>query len=563
MAIGNTPARAATLLAALLAAGSVGRGHAQDQGHAHAQPAAPAAAAVPLYDNLGAHHYGISSSAPLVQQYFDQGLRLYYAFNHAESIRAFEEAVRLDDACAMCHWGIALASGPNINAPMDSAAGVAAYEAISRARARMGGASTVERALIEALSVRYAAVPPADRASLDSAYAQAMAGVVARFPSDREAAVLHAEALMDLRPWSYWTADGRPEPGTEVVLERLEEVIGADPQHPGACHFYIHAVEAAYPERAVPCAERLAELMPGAGHLVHMPGHIYIRVGRYTDAIRANEHAVHADETYIQDQRPGFNIYTAGYYPHNYDFMTFAAAMAGRSEQSLGAASKVRELVAAELLTEPGMTFLQQFMMRPAQIQVRFGKWDEILKTPEPSADLLHARGLWHYARGRALLGRGDVAAAHGELGKLSSIVADPRLDGMTLEFNEPRTVLRIALNVLDGEIAAARGDFDRAVTRLKEAADIEDGLTYGEPPEWLVPVRHDLGAVLLAAGRPADAESVYRQDLRRFPENGWSLHGLAESLTRQGRTTEAEAVRKQAAEAWRAADVTILGSRF
>jgi tetratricopeptide (TPR) repeat protein len=549
----------AGLLAAGLACALAGPVQAQDHGHG----AAAGDGAVPLYDNLGSHHYGISSEVPLVQEYMNQGLRLYYAFNHAEAIRAFEEAARRDDRCAICHWGIALAYGPNINAPMDSAAGVAAYEALGRAQARAEHASEGERALIDALAARYAPVPPADRTGLDSAYARAMAEVVRRFPGEDEAAVLYAESLMDLRPWNYWTDDDRPQPGTDEVLEHLERVLAGNADHPGACHLYIHAVEAAYPERAVACAERLAGLMPGAGHLVHMPGHIYIRVGRYMDAIRANEHAVHADETYIRDQRPGLGIYTAGYYPHNYDFMAFAAAMAGRGEQSLDAARKVRELIAEDLLRVPGMTFLQQFMMRPVQFRVRFGRWDEILAEVAPATDLAHARGLWHYARGRAYAARGDATAADGELLRLAAIVDDPGLADVPLEFNLARTILQIAQNVLAGEIAAVRGDFEGAVVRLSAAAEIEDGLTYGEPPEWVVPVRHDLGAVLLAAGRPADAEAAYRQDLKRFPDNGWSLNGLAKSLELQGRAAESAEVRAQAERAWLDADVKVSGSRF
>jgi tetratricopeptide (TPR) repeat protein len=565
MAIRRVTAAAVPALLSIAVA-ALSAAHVQAQTHAHTQPAAEAAAGeltVPLYDNLGAHHYEISSRVPLVQEYFDQGLRLYYAFNHAESIRAFEAAISLDPGCAICHWGVALAHGPNINMPMDEAAGVAAYAALQRAREVAAGASANERALIDALGQRYAAAPPEDRAALDSAYARALADVVRRFPSDTEAKVLYVESLMDLRPWNYWTREGEPQPGTPELLATLEGVLAANPNHPGACHFYIHAVEAAFPERAVECAERLASLMPGAGHLVHMPGHIYIRVGRYMDAIQANEHAVHADETYIQDQRPGMGIYTVGYYPHNYDFMSFAAAMAGRAEQSLEAAGKVSSLVAKEMLRAPGMTVLQQFLMRPYQYQVRFGRWNEILSGPAPAGDLLHARALWHYARGRAFAALGDIPSAHVELGHLAGIVDDEALDGVVLEFNESRPVLRIALNVLDGEVAARRGDFGRAIARLREAAEIEDGLTYGEPPEWVVPVRHDLGAVLLLAGRPAEAEAVYLEDLRRFPENGWSLQGLAESLKQQGRRAEAQQVSERAARAWDVADVKLTQSRF
>lgn len=499
---------------------------------------------IPLYDNLGHHHYAVTTRVPQAQQYFDQGLRLYYAFNHQEAIRAFREAQRLDPACAMCFWGEALSWGPNINLPMDSASGVAAYAAIAKARAAAAGASARERALVAALATRYAPVPPADRAVLDSAYARAMAEVAAKYPGDQEASALHAEALMDLRPWNYWTKDAQLQPGMQAAMDALDRVLAANPNHPGACHFYIHAVEAAYPERAVPCAERLAGLMPGAGHLVHMPGHIYIRVGRYLDAIQANEHAVHADETYIRDQRPGVGVYTAGYYPHNYDFLAFAAAMVGREGQAIGAADKLAGL-AGPMMGQPGMLFTEHHATRRLQMRVRFERWDEILATPAPAKELAHASAMWHYARGRALAATGKADRAGAYLDVVRQAIGDPRLRGQKLEFNEAPAVLRIAAEVLAGRIAAAQERFDEAVARLASAARLEDELTYGEPPDWSVPVRQDLGAVLLAAGRAAEAEQAFRQDLARFPRNRWSLRGLAEALEAQGKEGEAAGVRE------------------
>lgn len=511
---------------------------------------------VPLYANLGAYHYEVTTSTPLAQRYFDQGLRLYYAFNHAEAIRAFEEAVRLDPQCAMCYWGISLALGPNINAPLDSVAGVAAYAAIRRAVAREEDADARERALIRALATRYVAVPPSDRASLDSAYALAMADVARQYPSDLEAATLYAEALMDLSPWRYWTQEGEPRPDTPEILAQLERVTAANPDHPGANHFYIHAVEAVQPERAVAAAERLAGLMPGAGHLVHMPGHIYVRVGRYVDAIKANEHAVHADESYIRDQNPVFGIYVAGYYPHNYDFLAFAASMVGRSAQAIGAADKLPSLVPVEMLHAPGMTFLQHHRTRNLQLRVRFGRWDEILAVPAPPEDLPHARAMWHYARGRALAGRGEVSAAEAELARVRAAAADPELAPLRLEFNTAGAVLGIAEEVLAGHIAAAREDFAAAVDHLREAARREDALVYGEPPDWTVPVRQELGRVLLAASRAAEAEQTFREDLERFPENGWSLAGLAQALRAQGRADEADTIAARFTIAWSTADI-------
>ncbi|MGH7644796.1 MAG: hypothetical protein ACREMR_04345, partial [Gemmatimonadales bacterium] len=304
-----------------------------------ASPAQSVADSVPLYTNLGTHHVPITTRVAAAQRYFDQGMRLAYGFNHAEAIRAFTEAARLDPDCAMCYWGIAYAHGPHVNAGMDSAAGVAAYAAIQEALQRAAGASPREQAYIRALAGRYAPVPPADRAALDSAYARGMADVVRAHPTDWDAAALYAEALMNLRPWNYWHKDGTPYAGTTEIVGQLERVIAANPDHPGACHFYIHAVEAVAPEKAVPCAERLARLMPGAGHMVHMPAHIYIRVGRYADAIEANVHAVHTDEVFIEGQKPQ-GIYPIAYYPHNYHFMSFAATLAGRSATAIEAAKK-------------------------------------------------------------------------------------------------------------------------------------------------------------------------------------------------------------------------------
>jgi tetratricopeptide (TPR) repeat protein len=511
---------------------------------------------VPLYGDLGDHHYEITTSVPRAQQYFDQGLRLYYAFNHAEAIRSLGEAQRLDPSCAMCWWAEALAWGPNINLAMDSASGVAAHAAAQRALELRRGASAREQALIDAVSLRYAAVPPADRTALDQAYASAMQALTARYPDDPDIAVLASESVMDLMPWDYWAPDGEPRTGMGDALARLERVLERDPRHPGACHFYIHAVEKLYPERAVACAERLAALMPGAGHLVHMPGHIYIRVGRYLDAVQANEHAVHADETYIRDQQPGLGMYTAGYYPHNYDFMAFAAMMIGRSADAIGAAEKVATLLPPEVFGTPGMDFLQHWSIRPLLVRVRFARWDEILATPMPPESRPHARAIWHYAHGRARVATGDVSGARRDLEQLRAIRAGQGLDGLRMEFNSSSDLVAIADGVLAGWIEAGAGRHDAAVAALREAAARQDALRYGEPPEWTVPVRHDLGAVLLLAGRHADAERTFREDLDHFPDNGWSLSGLAEALRAQGRAADAAPVEAELERVWSTADV-------
>jgi len=523
---------------------------------AGAAPTAASAQNVPLYDDLGDYHLEVTTSAPRAQRYFDQGLRLYYAFNHAEAIRAFREAQRLDPQCAMCFWGEAMAWGPNINLAMDEPSGVAAYAAIQRAVAVKDHASERERALIDAVAKRYVEAPPADRAHLDAAYAEAMAAVDRRYPSDLDVQTLYAESLMDLRPWDYWTEAGEPYPGIDNALSRLQSVLEREPDHPGACHFYIHAVEKVYPERAIPCAEHLAALMPGAGHIVHMPGHIYIRVGRYLDAVETNQHAVHADETYIQDQQPGAGMYTAGYYPHNYDFMAFASMMIGRSELALSSSKRVTSLLPEEFFGAPGMDFLQHWSVRPLQIAVRFSRWDEILATPEPRESFPHARAVWHYARGRAFAARGDVASAERELASVRALQADPRLGGLRMEFNASTDLLGIAERVLTGWTAAAAGRWDDAVEAMREAVRREDALLYGEPPEWTVPTRQDLGAVLLAAGRYEEAEAAFEDDLAHFPENGWSLRGLQQALSAQGRHAAADGVGQEFRRVWSTADV-------
>ncbi len=519
---------------------------------------AGAQSAVALQDGLGTYHYSVSARVPLAQRYFDQGLRLYYAFNHAEAIRAFDEAARLDSTCAMCYWGAALSYGPNINVPMDSASGVAAYAALGRAMRAAPTVTPRERALIGALAERYVRVPSADRAKLDSAFSRAMRDVASRYPNDQDARTLYAESVMDLSPWSYWERDGSPRPQTRELVRHLEHVIAENKAHPGAHHFYIHAVEAVNPRRAVTIAERLAGLMPAAGHLVHMPGHIYIRVGRYLDAIEANEHAVHADEKFIRDQKPEFGAYLAGYYPHNFDFLAFAESMVGRGQQSIATGRKLATLVPPEMQRAPGMSFTQHHATKQLQLEVRFAKWADILATPAPAEDLTHARAMWHYARGRALAARGDVDSAATELEQLRRAAARPAAAEMRLEYNTSAAVLGVAFEVLAGNVAASRRDFARAVTHLRGAARLEDALVYGEPPEWTVPVRQELGLVLLAAGQPAKAEKVFREDLARFPENGWSLHGLARSLGAQTRPSEAAAVKRRFQRAWTSADLRL-----
>ena len=523
------------------------------------------AAQVPLYDNLGSLTHRISSRVPNVQAYFDQGLRLTYGFNHAEAIRAYREAARLDSTCAICWWGVAYAYGPNINAGMDSASGAAAWDALQRAVALRAHASTAERAYIDALVPRYGANPMADRAQRDSAYARAMTALARRYPADNDAVTLAAEAQLDLRPWDYWRADSTVQPGMGAAIASLARIVARAPNHPGACHFYIHAVEAGpYPERALPCARRLASLMPGVGHLVHMPGHIYIRLGMYEDARVANIHAAHTDESYIADARPDPGAYTMGYYPHNLHFLWAVAAFDGRREAADSAMARLRTVAPAEMALQ--VPPLEQFLLPAYYHLVWFGKWDEILREPRPAASLRVATGLWQYARGRAFTATGRMADAHRELDSLTALHADVAANtppGVTLGLVAPKDLLSIAMNILAGEVAAREGRTDEAVTRLRDAIRLNDGFRYTEPADWYYPPRLSLGAILLAAGRAGDAEAVYREDLARNRANGWALTGLVKALEAQNKTAEAARARAQLRQAWAHADVEPTTSRF
>jgi tetratricopeptide (TPR) repeat protein len=475
-----------------------------------------------LLSGLGAHHFAITTKSAEAQRFFDQGLALAYAFNHPEAKRSFEQAARLDSSCAMCQWGIAFVLGPNINASMDPAANAEAFAASRRALALAADVTPKERALIEALAQRYAEPAPENRAGLDSAFAHAMRDVAARFPADDDATVIYAESMMNLTPWVYWTKEEAPLPGTTEIVGGLERVLARNPKHPGACHLYIHTVESAFPERAVACAERLAALMPSAGHIVHMPAHIYLRVGRYDDAIRANEHAVHADETYIADQRAQ-SFYTIAYYPHNYHFLAFAAILAGRESRALeaarAAASKIPLDIAA---TAPDLQLLVAY---PHLTLSAFGRTADVLREPLPRSDLRLATGLAWYARGMALAATGRITDARAALDTVRATSA-----ALTTYPGDP--VLRIAERVLGAEMASRTGKLADAIALLRDATDIEDGLTYMEPPYWHQPVRHLLGAALLSANRPAEAERVFREDLDRFPKNVWATRGLERSLT-------------------------------
>ncbi len=509
---------------------------------------------VPLYTDLGTHQKRIGTKVPVAQQYFDQGLRLVYGFNHAEAIRSFTKATELDSACAMCWWGIGYAYGPHVNAGMDSASGVLAYQAVQKALSLSRAAPAWQRAYIDALRARYVAIPPANRASLDSSYSRAMVAVAKSYPKDLDAVTLAAESMMDLRPWNYWTPEGKPYPGSDEIVRKLESVIALDPKHPGACHYYIHAVEAVKPRLAVPCAERLAKLMPGVGHMVHMPAHIYVRVGRYNDAAASNVHAIHADEAFIEGQKPT-TLYSIGYYPHNIHFLAFVSTMAGRSAQAIETARLLKSKINMDVAKDVGM--LQEMVPYYTLTLTTFGRWDEVLAEPLPPVGMRFPTAMAWYARGVAHAAKGGHVNAKIALDTIVAINAATPAES---EFKAP---ISIGVHALMGEMATRSGDFNSGVDHFREALKIEDAGLYFEPPKWYYPIRQSLGAALLKAGKNAEAESVYRDDLKRFPENGWSLHGLAAALRAQRKSAEAIAVEKRFEKAWSGADVKLMASRF
>lgn len=517
--------------------------------------------APPDVQALGGVHLPIRTTNPEAQRGFDEGLAWCYAFHHDEALRCFAAAAAADPQCAMAQWGIAYASGPHINnMAMSPELAQRAHAAATRARELAATASPREQALIAAIGARYAWPAPEDRKQLDEAYAQAMRSVYAAHGDSPEVAVLFAEALMDLRPWDLWTADGEPQPGTDEITAVLERVLAAHPAHPQACHLYIHAVEASRtPERAVAAAERLGTLAPAAGHLVHMPSHTFVRVGRYEEAAEQNRRGIAADRAIVaRTGRVGFyEVYRA----HNHHFLAYAAMFTGRDEEAIAAArALVAELPADVVQAMP--QFLEAFLAVPYHALVRFGRWQEVLAEPEPPAWQKSARAVRHYARGIALAALGRQAEAEAEQRAFAAAVAEVPADWLHGN-NSLRTVLAIGEAFLAGEIAFRGGDHERAFAELRTAVARSDALRYDEPWSWMMPPRHALGALLLEAGRAADAAAVYREDLVRHPHNGWALHGLAECQRRLGDAVAAAATTAAFERAWSKATVRIGASCF
>lgn len=515
---------------------------------------------IPL-DGLGDHQFKITTKSREAQRAFDRGLTQAYAFAYTAAEDEFRAAAAADPECAMAWWGVALVNGPHINFPLvppDKAK--TAWDAITKAKTLAPKTSGREKALIAAQATRYAWPQPANRRRLDEAYANAMREAWQAHPKDADVATLFAESMMDLRPWDLWTLDGRPQPGTKEIVATLERALALNPRHPGANHLYIHAVEASVdPGRAVPAADRLRSLVPASGHLVHMPAHIYARIGRWDDAASANVHAMKADTAYrAKHPHPGFY---AMYMAHNAHFYAYTAMMQGRSAEAIRQARQMVRDVPEDFLKEFA-PIADGCMIFASEALMRFGKWEEVLAEPEPRADLPLACALWHYTRTVSLIALDKREEAEKEKAAFHAAAARVPKDAM-FGNNSAHDLLAIATHIINGEMAAKDGNINRAIVSLRRAVAQEDLLRYDEPPDWIQPSRHTLGAIMLRAGRHAEAEQVYRGDLARYPGNGWSLFGLARALRLQGKDVEADETERQFRKAWSKADIKIESTCF
>jgi tetratricopeptide (TPR) repeat protein len=522
-----------------------------------AKPAeAPHGVPPPLFNDLGTWSHAVRTGSPQAQAFFDQGLRLMYAFNHEEAIQAFQRAAEIDPKCAMCLWGAAVALGPNINLPTDPDREKMAWDLVAKARAISPQGE--EKDYIEASAKRYANPPSADRKSFDKAYADAMRELSRKYPADADAATLFAESMMDLRPWDLWTHDGKPQPGTEEVVATLEKVLAAQPGHPGANHFYIHATEASpHPEKALSAAQRLPLLAPGAGHLVHMPAHTYIRTGRYEEAAEANRRAIDVDKTYLA-RTNAHGFYAMMYVAHNFHFLWAAASLEGRSAEALQAAREVAARFPEAMVRgmEKEMPGVDYFLSPPLFTLVRFGKWDEALAEPAPPKDFVYLTAAWHFARGMAFAAKRDGAGARKEQQQVAEFARTLPEGAMIGPLNSARAIFAVASRLLEGEILLRAGDAAAAVPVLEAAVKAEDELNYDEPPPWPQSSRLSLGEALLQLGKKREAAEVFGEDLKRYPDNGWALFGLARALG-------SAAAKKEFEAAWSRADVQLTAARF
>ena len=512
-----------------------------------------ASAAVPLFEDLGTHHRAVTTSSESAQKYFDQGLRLLYGFNHDEAERAFREAARLDPNCAMAWWGVAYVLGPNYNLPMIPDRNAMALEAVQKAQSAPS-ANETERAFIAAIATRYSADPKAGRAELDRTFSKAMQQLSRRYPDDNDAGVLYAESLMDLKPWQLWTKDGKPQEGTGEILRVLETVLARDPNHPGANHYYIHAIEASpNPEKGAPSAERLKSLVPGAGHLVHMPAHIHIRTGNYNGAIDANAKAAQADEAYFARTKAP-DVYTMMYYTHNFQFLSAAAGMLGQSAKAIDSAARAVSLVAPMVGHDPAAEYALPWSLFAL---ARSAKWDVILTYPPPPSAATSTVAFSRYARGLAQLAKSNISAARTERDNFESAKAKVPADLM-LNLNRAGDLLSIATFVFDARLASASGDPKSAIPLWMKAVEVQDNLVYDEPPPWYYPVRESLGGEYLRMKQYMAAERTFRRDLEINPNNPRSLFGLSEALRGQSKNAEADDARRRFDKEWQGADVQI-----
>ena len=525
-----------------------------------------ARAGAPLFKGMGEYSRTITTTDPGAQRYFNQGMALGFGFNHAEAIRSFRAAQKLDPSCAMCFWGEALVTGPNINvtakgkAIMSPEEQTAAWTALEKAKAAAASKPEVERDLIEALAKRYSPTPVDDRDPFDHAWAEALGALTRKYPTDDDIAAIYGEAWMNTMPWNYWSDATTPRPEIAPVIAKLEEIIARSPKHPLALHLYIHAMEAsATPQKAEAASDTLLTIAPGSGHLVHMPAHIYYRIGRYKDSVDANAAAAKVDEDYIkQCNAQGF--YPAMYYPHNIHHLWSSATMMGQSKVSIDAARKLADNVSLEQIDQfPTVEF---FKTVPLQSLVQFGKWTEIMAEPQPRADLGFSNAIWRYARGMAFANTGDVKAARNEHAELVKLKANPKV--MVLDGNDypASALLQIADDLLKGEIALAAGNTRAAIASFEAAVAGQDLLPYTEPPFWYYPTRQTLGAALLTDGKAKEAQAVFEKDLEQYPHNGWSTYGLMLALEAQGKTAEAAMHREHFAPIWQFADIELKTSR-
>ncbi len=519
----------------------------------------------PLFEGLGNLQYTITTNSAEAQKYFNQGLILSYAFNHAEAARSFYYASKLDSTCAMCYWGYAFVLGPNYNAGMEPDNYQRAYDAIQKAITLASGVTEKEQDMIQAMATRYVRDPIDDRSALDSTFSQSMKVLHQKYPEDPEIAAIYAESIMNLHPWDLWDKQGNPKSWTPEIIDILEKLLIKYPEHPGVHHFYIHAVEASFkPERGLKSAAVFDNgLVPAAGHLVHMPSHIYIHTGDYHKGSLANINAVKMDSQYVSSCHAQ-GAYPLAYYPHNYHFLAATATMEGNSVWAIQAADKVSQHADQELMVDPVWGTLQHYYVIPYFVNAKFGKWDTILKMNNANPSLKYPQAIRHYARGLAFLGKNDLVNAKSEYDQLEILSKDTSLKEITIWYiNSVATIVEIATKVLKAEILAAESSYDESIKLLKEAIVLEDGLNYNEPPDWFFSIRHQLGAVLIESGKPNEAIDVYVQDLKWWPKNGWAQHGLKRAYQKTKDLKNLAKIEKELAVNWQYADIKLVGSRI